>query len=131
MTSVEGLAVLSMTEKSKIGLKTVSWNPDKFEFAASLSCVTKEDIENRLGGIIEQQWRSVCSGGPVGNDDILSLDLLTLDDARAYLSMEHYKLTQNEYFTSVYICYFLSRHNSVQISSDLGVISSSYSQTRC
>ena len=94
VTSVKGLVVPSMTDKSKIGLGTVTWNPDKFQFAANLSCVTKEDIKCRLGGIIEQQWRSVRSGGPVRNDKILFVNSLTPDDARAYLSMQHITLTQ-------------------------------------
>ena len=97
VTSVKGLVVPSMTDKSKIELGTVTWNPDKFQFAANLSCVTKEDIESRLGGIIEQQWRSVHSGGPVRNDKILFVNSLTPDDARAYLSMQHITLTQDDY----------------------------------
>ena len=67
MTSIKELVVPSMTEKSKIGLGTATWDPDRFEFAANLRCVTKEDIESQLAGIIEQQWGSVYSGVPVRN----------------------------------------------------------------
>ena len=59
-----------MTEKSKIGLGTVTWDPDEFEFTTNLRCVTKEDIESQLGRIIEKQWESVHSDGPVRNNEI-------------------------------------------------------------
>ena len=94
VTSVKGLVVPSMTEKSKIGLGTVTWDPDRFEFAANLRCITKEDMESQLGGIIEQQWGSVRSGGSVRNDEIFFVDSLTLNDARAYLSRVCIQLTQ-------------------------------------
>ena len=77
VTSDRGLVVPSMTEKSKIGPGTATWNPDEFEFAANLRYVTKEDTESQLAGIIEQQWGSVYSGVPVRNDEIIFVDSLT------------------------------------------------------
>ena len=46
VTSIKELIVPSMTEKSKIGLGTVTWDPDEFEFAANLRCGFQGDTES-------------------------------------------------------------------------------------
>lgn len=85
------------------------------------------------GGIIRQPWGSVCNGGPVRNDEIIFVDLLTPDDAIAHLSTECILLTQDdtrEYFPSLYSVVF-SVGNAVYkfplIHNDLDEISSLYS----
>ena len=99
-----------MTEKSKIGLGTVTWDPDEFEFTTNLRCITKEDIESQLGRIIEQQWESVHSDGPVRNNEILFVDSLIPEDTRVYFSTVYIQLTQDdtiEYFLAPYSVIFL------------------------
>ena len=135
VTSVKGLVVPSMTERSKIGLGTITWDPDMFEFVADLRCVTKEDIESQLGGIIKQQWGSVRSGGEVRNDEIIFVDSLTPDDTRAYWSRVGIQLTQDdtiEYFPSLYSVVFsvgTAVYKFPLIDNDLHMCSALYSNS--